>query len=304
MGNSSWSSDAYSRLSSSIRSKPTASVFTSRSIVDEMSPVGIKFRESRDSVANPDSLAIGIGLDVTGSMDKIPAILVKEKLGKLVETLQAHGIPHPAILFMAIGDHKSDDAPLQVGQFESGTEELAKWLTSAWLEGGGGGGGRESYSLAHLIAGRHTSIDCYEKRNIKGFLFTIGDESPWETLEADRLKNIMGYSENEDLTAEQLIIEAKRMYHVFHIHVNEGSYRDDRTVINSWKTLLGEGLIILDDYNATAEVIASTVAMIHGADLKDITKTFDKKIATSVSNALVNIKSTPAKAGAKGIVAL
>lgn len=34
----------------------------------------------------------------------------------------------------------------------------------------------ESYELAMYFMARHTSIDCYEKRGKRGYLFMIGDE--------------------------------------------------------------------------------------------------------------------------------
>ncbi len=293
MGYSSWSNDAYSHLSASKMGKSGDAIFTnnaSRKASDKMHPKGIKFRESRDSDTHPDSLAVSVFLDVTGSMGKIPEVLVKEKLGALMNTLIAHQILHPQILFGAIGDHISDSYSLQIGQFESGTEELDKWLTEIYIEGGGGGQVMESYLLAWLIAGRHTSLDCFEKRGQKGFLFTIGDEASWDNVSKDWLKNYMGYTQPEDVTDRQLLDEALRSHHVFHIHVNEGSYRDNPMVLNYWKNILGERLIILDNYQAIAETIASTVAVIYGVDLKHILASMETDIAKNVQNALINIK--------------
>ena len=42
--------------------------------------------------------------------------------------------------------------------------------------------------------------------------------------------------------------------------------------------------------NTIAEVIASTVAVINGADMSHLMSTFDSKTASSVSNALATIK--------------
>lgn len=301
MGGSTWSSDAYSSLKSSYAGKSKSSTFKSSGLAKELDPHGIKFREARDSSAHPESLAIQVWLDETGSMGDIPYKLATQKLGDLMDTLIKHGIKHPAILFGGIGDHYSDSSPLQVGQFESGTKELDECLTKIFLEGCGGGQNMESYLMAWLIAGRHTSIDCYEKRGIKGFLFTVGDEANHGTFEAEKLKDILGYKQAQDVTDEQLLEEAKRMYHVFHIHINEASHRDDSYVLGYWKKMLGERCIVLDDYNALAEVIASTVAIMHGIDLKTVTKGFNKGIAATVTKSLSNIKTvatTTKKAGA------
>ena len=288
MGYSGWSNDAYTHLSSSYVGKTTTDIF-SKSAVSDMLPEGVDVRESRDSDEHPNSLAVMVFLDVTGSMGHIPDAIVREKLGTLMSTIIDNGVEDPQILFGAIGDHHCDSAPLQIGQFESGTEDLDKWLTSMYLEGGGGGQNMESYLQAWLIAGRHISIDCFEKRNEKGFLFTIGDEKNWDSMDANALKKILGYAQSETVTDKQLLEEAQRLYNVYHIHINETGYRDDPNVIGYWKEMLGERLIILDDYNAVCETMATLIAVQHGVDMKDITSKFDASIAGTVVTALATV---------------
>lgn len=288
MGYHKWSDDAYSNLSSSYASKSADEIF-SKSADKDMLPKDVKIRESRDSDDHPESLAVMVFLDVTGSMGRIPDAIAHSKLGVLMKTIIDNGVKDPQILFGAIGDHHTDTTPLQIGQFESGTDELDKWLTSVYIEQGGGGQDRESYLLAWLIAGRHTSIDCFEKRNTKGFLFTIGDEASWDVLNADALKKILGYNESEELTDVQLLEEAQRLYNVYHIHINEADHRDSSYVIGYWQKMLGERLIILNDYNAVCETISTLIAVQHGVDMKSITSKFSKKIANAVNTALVAV---------------
>ncbi|HEY8896471.1 MAG TPA: hypothetical protein VIM79_16710 [Niastella sp.] len=304
MGHSSWSNDAYRHLKANYSNKSTAQVFGNRSIDKDMSPRGVKFRESRDSAAHPESLAIGVFLDETGSMGSIPDMLVRHKLGNLMNTLIEHGIPDASVLFGGIGDQYSDNSPLQVGQFESGTDELNRWLTKIFLEGNGGGQSMESYSLAWLFFARHTSIDCFEKRNRKGFLFTIGDEGVHKMLERDFLTDLLGYQFYEDISAEQLLAEAQRMYHVFHLHVTETSVGGSGAIIDGWRKLLQERLILVEDYNNIAEIIASTVAVVMGADLKKVVAAFDTTTARQVSNALVQINNGVVTGKKNGIVSL
>jgi len=304
MGSSSWSSDAYQNLRASNSTKSTNQIFTQsakKTTATELSPINLKFREARDSDAHPESLAVIVNLDVTGSMGRIPEVMVREKLGTLMDTLISHGIKDASILFGAIGDHFTDTDPLQVGQFESGTDEITKCLTSIYLEGYGGGQVKESYLLAWLIAARHTSIDCFEKRGQKGILFTIGDEASWDKVSADKLKNLLGYSEATEITDKDILEEAQRMYHVFHIHVNEGSYKDNPTVLEYWRNMVGERLIILDNYQNIAELIASTVAIIHGIDIDQVTKSFSPAVASSIKNALVRVDTSVAKQSNKVI---
>src|SRR5262245_12333263 len=84
-----------------------------------LDPQGLLARESRDSAEHPDSNAIIVSLDVTGSMDKVVRGIHRD-LPHLHELLLGHKyIPHPQILFGAVGDATCDTVPLQVGQFES-----------------------------------------------------------------------------------------------------------------------------------------------------------------------------------------
>lgn len=307
MGYTDWSSDAYEHLKKSYSKKSRGDIFKntkSRTLADELNPHGLKFRESRDSVAHPNSLAIMVNLDVTGSMGRIPEQLIRHKLGALMDTLISHEVEDPQVMFSAIGDHVSDRCPLQVGQFESGTDELNEGLAKIYIEGGGGGQNMESYLMSWLIAGRHTSIDCFEKRGVKGFLFTIGDEKSWGDLDAEWLKDAMGYTQAETLEAKDLLAEAQRMYHVFHIHINETGYKDNPDVMGYWKDILGERFLVLDDHESLAELIASTVAVINGIDIKTVTTSFDKKTATSVAKALVNISPKELSSKDSGIITL
>lgn len=286
MGYSRWSSDDYTQMRAAYAQQSRSAIFRSTSMHPDLDPHGLKTRESRDSLAHPNALAIGVFLDVTGSMGRIPETLIRHKLGSLMDTLIDHGIEDPQVMFSAIGDHFSDRAPLQAGQFESGTEELNECLSKIYLEGGGGGQNMESYLLAWLVAARHTSIDCFEKRRTKGFLFTIGDEKCWDKVDANRLQSMMGYAQTDSISAETILQEAQQFYHVFHIHINETGYRNNVDVMDYWRQLLGEHFLVLDDHNALAELIASTVAIISGVDPDQITNAFDPATAQLVQHTL------------------
>lgn len=305
MGYSNWSDDAYTHLSSSksYASKSADDIF-SKSANTDMLPKGLTVRESRDSDEHPESLAVMIFLDDTGSMGRIPEDIVKNELPTLMNTIIDNGVLHPQILFGAINDHHCIDTPIQVGQFESGTEELDKWLTGVAIQSGGGGQDMESYLLAWLIAGRHTSIDCFEKRNQKGFLFTIGDEKSWGSVSAEALRNILGYEKAEEVTDKQLLEEAQRLYNVYHIHVNEASYRDDPQVLGYWKDMLGERLIVLNDYHAICATIATLIAVQHGVDIATVVSKFDSKTAGMVSTALAKVTTTIVASNDEGVIKL
>ena len=236
--------------------KSAREIFRERTINNAMNPNGAEIRESRDSNEHPNSLAIILALDVTGSMGSIPHYLIKEGLPEIVQGIIDRGCPDPQVLFLAIGDHECDQAPLQIGQFESSDELLDHWLTTVWLEGRGGGNQGESYHLAWYFAGHHTSIDCFEKRNQKGLLFTIGDEPVLPDLPQRALKSIMGNSPQTGYSALELLDKAKEMYDVYHFHLLQGSNGRNEHVQDGWKQLMGHNLLMIErKENVVGEII-------------------------------------------------
>lgn len=242
----------------------------SRQIHEGMNPKDVVSRESRDSELHPSSVPIHLYLDVTGSMGKIPVQLVREGLPTLVTTLLNKGVSSPAIMFGAIGDHFTDNAPLQVGQFESGDAELDHWLTSVWLEGNGGGNGGESYALAWYFSAFHTSTDAWEKRGKKGFVFTIGDEPVHRNYANQSVKNIMGasYKGEKDMTDAELLLAAQEKNHVYHIFVDSGYNKDPH-----WNELMGENVLVVNSIDQIPTIIANTVLAIEGNQPTKVTAT-------------------------------
>jgi len=244
--------------------KSAAEVFVKRALANAMSPKGLKIRESRDGADHPESIAIIIGLDVTGSMHQVPHELVKNGLPNIMDRIFKEGVKDPQILFLGIGDHKCDDSPLQVSQFESSDELLDKWLTSVYLEGGGGGNGGESYMLAWYLAANHTAIDCQEKRGRKGLLFTIGDEPIHTGISKESLDAILGPGEHKNYTSAELLKEAQEKYHVYHIHIKETMTGSLRSTVDGWKDLLGENVIAVDSHRDVPKVIAEKILSAQG----------------------------------------
>ena len=240
--------------------------FKSKAVVREMKSVDVEFRESRDSDEHPASVAIIVALDVTGSMGAVPDHLVKHGLPTMMDAIINRGLADPQVLFMGIGDHIWDKAPLQVGQFESSDELLDKWLTSTWLEGNGGGNDGESYMLAWYFAARHTQIDCMDKREKKGFLFTIGDEPVLSSIEGSYLERIMGKGQyGEEIQSKDLLDEARKLYEVHHIHISETPSGARKNVQEGWRQLMGEdNLTVVQSSDHVSSAIASIVSGVEG----------------------------------------
>lgn len=236
--------------------RPAREIF-SRNFNSEMNPNGVILRESRDSDDHPLSLPIVIGLDVTGSMGHVPHYLVKEGLPHVIQSIIDGGIASPQVLFMGIGDHECDRAPLQIGQFESSDELMDQWLTKLWIEGGGGGNRGESYLLAWYFASRFTESDHMDQRGQKGVLFTIGDEPLLTSLPVEAQRSIFGTTgQYEPETAERLLAAAQEKYEVFHLHVMHGHRRN---IPSDWEKLLGPNLIPVQDQNQVATTMIEKV---------------------------------------------
>jgi hypothetical protein len=240
--------------------KSAGEIFQSRSMNLEMNPNGVTLRESRDSDEHPNSLPIILALDVTGSMGSIPHYLVKSGLPDMMDKIIKNGIPDPQVLFVGIGDHECDRAPLQVGQFESSDELLDHWLTKLYIESGGGVNTGESYHLAWFFAGRYTATDHLEKRRKKGILFTVGDEPVLRELPVGAQKAIMGDGQYSNTTSAELLDKVREQYEVFHLHLLQGSNGNNQRVKDEWKQLLGDNCIFVQRKEEVAQIIADTVS--------------------------------------------
>lgn len=243
MGHGRYSFDAHHALLDN-RTEAAESVFTQREVHPLMNPHGVRVRESRDSADHPNSLSVVFALDVTGSMGGIPKLLATTQLPGFMKLLYDCGVPDPQLLFMAIGDGVSDDAPLQVGQFESTGELMDAWLTRAWLEGGGGGTNEESYELGLYFLARHTSMDCVEKRNKKAYVFMTGDERPYPVLAKSIVHGVVGDELDADLEVEAIVAEVQKTFEPFFIIPEQ---RRRMGCEREWRRLLGDNVLCVDD---------------------------------------------------------
>lgn len=264
MGSGSYSVSNSVARASTRKNLNNQELFKQKTINNAMNPYGVEVRESRDSEEHPNSLAIILGLDLTGSMGSVPNFLVKQGLPDIMDKVIQAGEKDPQVLFVGVGDHECDNAPLQIGQFESCDELLDKWLTDVYLEGGGGGNAGESYLLAWYFAALRTSTDCFEKRGRKGFLFTIGDEPTLNSLPARDLKEIMGDGQFENFSSAQLLEKARETYEVFHIHLSSTGQGRRQATVDGWKQLMGDNLLVVERPEDVASAITNVIANSNG----------------------------------------
>lgn len=300
MGSTRWS-DAHYRDRARLRAETGKDAFeydddirhgrAAAGVHQKMNPLGVQVRESRDSDAHPESHAVAVLFDVTGSMGGVPRIL-QANLPRLMGLLIRKGyLDHPQILIGAVGDATCDDAPLQVGQFESGIE-IEEDLGRLYLEGGGGGQVTESYELAMYFMARHTSIDCHEKRGKRGYLFIIGDEAPYPRIKRREVAALLGDKLPEDIPTRDLLAELQQSYDVYFVLPKMTSHWNNPTVHKRWTQLLGQSVLRLEDPAGICELIASTIGVAEGkVDLPDLADDLEEcgasaSVAQAVGKAL------------------
>lgn len=298
MGHARWSADDWTVYSKSTAGKTTGDIFAARRMKDDFDPAKITVRESRDSIENPNSNAIIIACDVTGSMGSLADNLVRKGIGTAFEEiLKRQPVTDPHLMVMGVGDVVYDSAPLQATQFEADIR-IAAQLEEIYIEHGGGGNSWESYNLPWYFAAQKTSIDCLEKRGKKGYLFTVGDEQIPEPLTRAQVKKALNLDlQMEKIDNRDLLTMVGRYYEVFHLMVEEGSHYQHAgdEVKRGWTELLGQRAIPLADHTKLAEVIVSTIEVCEGRDKSAVADSWDKATALVVARAVGNLGASLAR---------
>lgn len=282
MGYGSYSASDWSKLKSSKNlssSQNVEEVFQRRSCNPKFDPKFIGTRECFDSDEHPDTTPIVVGLDVTGSMGYLAVKIATEALNDLIMKLYSTGaVTDPALMCAAYGDYQ-DDSPLQVTQFESDIR-IAEQLLDLYFEDGGSGDVVPTCLWEFLS--RHTNIDAINKRNRKGFLFTIGDGAEIrEDSVRETIKRVIG-DDIPTATRLTLLEEVKKKFHVFHIMVGGSG--------NS-KILSGHKIVISrDSIGSIPEIIISTIQMQNGKKLDEILKQWDPIEVPVIRGALGQLK--------------
>lgn len=160
---------------------------------------------------------IVVALDVTRSRGD-DTKLMYEKLPQLMGQIELKGyLDNPGISFCAIGDATCDRAPLQVSQFE-GDNRLDEALGRFWIEEGGGGTGQESYELAAYFYSRTNCVRLAEGTGKKGYMFFVGDEGFYPTVDAAQVRRVIGDDVTANITSVEAFRRLQEKFHAFFIY--------------------------------------------------------------------------------------
>ncbi len=293
----------YKEHSSITKASKVEEVFNSRRMNAYLDPQKLKngIRESCDSLDNPNSRAIAIGFDETGSMGEIPFEFIQKGFPNFINMIQGGVLGYdPHILFAAIGDVKVDEAPFQVTQFEADTRMLDQ-LSLFYIEGHGGGNDGESYQIPWYFLANHTRIDCFEKRGKKGIYISVGDDKPHPETSMSQIKRVFGQHEAfeaSEISTDALRDAALKKWNLYHILVKKNHYYsgDDGYgsdyVEETWHELLGNHTICLGyDKEYIAEAMATILKLQSGMDKYDaINMIEDRKARKVIREAFANFE--------------
>jgi hypothetical protein len=314
MGGGRWDDDLFSSSVSSRRSAGvadfdySAKAAVTKKVHPSLDPARINDKtegklESRDSVDHPESNAILVGFDVTGS-NKSRAVEAQKALPALMNLLTKY-IDHPQVAVAANDDIKSFSGalcPVQISEFES-DNRVDEHIRNIWLVGDGGGNDGESYDLLLYAAARKTVLDCFEKRGRKGYLFLYADEPFMAEVDRHEVKTVFGDTLQRDIPIAKIIEEARKLYHVFIIWPVGGYDHAYRQFVD----LFGEeSVLTLQHPNKICELIGVTIGVneerINADDaLRDLVAVgVDRRIAGDISKALVPLSRSRAVAKSSG----
>lgn len=217
------------------------------------------------SISTESSRPLVIITDQTGSMNEWPATMFS-KLPYLEHEAKTEYMGEDVeISWGAIGDaHNREQYPLQARPFTKGTD-LAKKLKELVIEGSGGGTTEESYELAALYYARNVEMP----NAINPLLIFIGDEKPYNYIDAGQAKSIAHVDVSQRVKTSQIFEELKQKFSVYFV---QKPYSDEKLtngpltgttkrVHEEWADLVGEDHIApLDDPGRIVDVIFGIMA--------------------------------------------
>lgn len=297
MGRGSYTAADWNKLRNSRNLNNAASeteIFRKTSCDQRFDPKFIQTREARDSDDHPESLPIILGLDVTGSMGYLAKKVAQESLNEtMMKLYSTNAVKDPALMFAAYGDI-DDASPLQVTQFESDIR-IAEQLLDLWLENAGSG--RVVPNLLWYFAAKHTSLDNYEKRKKKGFIFTIGDVA--DCRKEGEVGNLPAlyhrvFGETVNMSVNEIVKEAGKKFEIFHLFLDDG-FGKAKNIVN---LLPGHTMVIrTDEIDAIPEIIISAIQMTGGMTLEDTLKQWSDAKLPVVKRALSELTVKSQKKG-------
>lgn len=247
MGSGTWTSTSYVNHSTISRgysnmddfyNASAQELYRSKQLNEVLNPKRV-MRECVDSDEHPETIPVILALDVTGSMGSAAEAVAKQLNDIMTELYKS--VKDVEFCVMAIGDLSYDNAPIQMGQFESDIR-IAEQLEKVYFERGGGGNAWESYTAAWYMGLNHTKLDCWN-RGKKGIIITMGDEPMNPYLPMQPLAKVTGDNIQGDIDTKSLYEAVTKKFDVYHIGIDNPAtsfwFYGDR-IKESFGKLLGQ----------------------------------------------------------------
>jgi hypothetical protein len=237
--------------------------------------------ESRDNPDHPNSNAVVVTFDVTGSNIE-NARIVQSKLPTLMGLLGKY-LPDPQVCIAANDDILAvGQNSVQISEFESDIR-IDESIRNLLLTGQGGGNDGESYDLMLYGIARKTVLDCYEKRKRLGYCFIYADEPMRLKIFRNDILTIYGERIEADIPLAQIVKELQQQYNVWVLWPSNSTYEHSR---EQYKSIFGvDRVITLESPSFICELIGLIIGM-----------TESKLSQKTAVHDLVTFGSTPAEA--------
>jgi hypothetical protein len=258
MGGDYYDRDVVSTTSSSGYSAQTDKVVgVNKSLHLSMNPQRWKDKKLSCDALNP----IVFALDVTGSMGNWSKIIYEKMPMFYGQIMMQNYLSEPSISFCAIGDAKTDNAPLQVSEFGQG-KEIDQLISKMFLEGKGGANQHESYELSAYFYDKYVELSNTQLP----FYFVTGDEGFWDELEGKTIEKVIGsHIDEKIISGKQIWRNLMAKYNVFLIKKPYYNSTIEPQIRNQWlHAIAEERILMIETPKACIDVILGAIAITSG----------------------------------------
>ena len=221
-------------------------------------PVPTALHTLKSAAAN----VIIVSLDLTGSMGQWPEEIFKRLALLWREATKYLGSEDLEILFIAHGDARTDEYPLQVTRFGHGPE-LDDLLASFKPVGGAGGGGQGSESSELVAYYLLKQVDTSSARHV--FTFFVTDEAGCDQIAPALAKKCLGLAVDPELHRADVVMRCLNLRMNAYAILCETNCYDPAVIRQWWETHLGaEKVLPLDDARRVVDVMLASIAATTG----------------------------------------
>lgn len=245
-----------------IQATPVPSAWPKRNIATAIPAIIKGYPEAKHSLKSTASNVIIIVQDVTVSVSAWLLDIFSRMPTLYIEACQYLGTDDLEILFIAHGDVRTDNFPVQVSRFGRGAE-LDPIIASFYTRCGGGGQGDESQEIVAYYLLKQ--VDTTSAQNV--YTYFITDEAACDTVDSRYVKEHLGLPMDYELVQTKDVFSGlQRRGKVFTVLCEtKNSQYDVASIKKNWEDNVGKDNIIpLNDSRRVVDVILGSLAKLTG----------------------------------------